>query len=380
MSNELDNTFMRQAIALAKQGQFSARPNPMVGCVIVANGQVVGRGAHLQCGQAHAEINALAEAKEKAQGATAYVTLEPCSHTGKTGPCVLALINAGIKKVVIALLDPNPLVNGKGCQMLKAAGIEVINEVLPHEARSLNAGFFSRMTRQRPYVRVKMGMSLDGKTAMQNGQSQWITSEQSREDVQQWRARSGAIVTTAKTLIKDNCRLTLRDFEGSQHIIPPLRIVLDRNLESPTNSQLFSLPGKVVMVISSQVPSSTINAWLDKVPSDEVECIGLPLKNQHIDFGVLLDWLAEVEVNEVLVEAGAELVGALLEDALVDELLVYVAPKLLGSNTKGMAHLASIQQLEQHIKGEFLSLDRIGPDIRLTVALSDFARAYHDHS
>jgi len=380
MNNELDSAYMRQAITLAKQGQFGARPNPMVGCVIVANGHVVGQGAHLQCGQAHAEINALAQAKEKAQGATAYVTLEPCSHTGKTGPCAEALIKAGIKKVVIGTVDPNPLVKGKGIEILQRRGIEVVTGVLAHEARSLNPGFFSRIQRQKPYVRVKVGMSLDGKTAMQNGQSQWITSEQSRKDVQQWRARSGAIVTTFATLVKDNCRLTLRDLEGIDEIIPPIRVVIDRNLESPATSQLFSLPGKVVMVVSDKVSSSTINAWLEKVPSDDVECIGLPLKNQHVDISVLLDWLAETEVNDLLVEAGAEFVGALLEDGLVDELLVYVAPKLLGSNTKGMAHLSSIQQLEAHIKGEFLSLEKIGPDIRLTVAVSDFARAHHDHS
>ncbi|MGE3318276.1 MAG: bifunctional diaminohydroxyphosphoribosylaminopyrimidine deaminase/5-amino-6-(5-phosphoribosylamino)uracil reductase RibD [Candidatus Berkiella sp.] len=380
MSNELDITYMRQAIALANQGQFSARPNPMVGCVIVADGQVVGQGSHLQCGQAHAEINALAQAKEKAKGATAYVTLEPCAHTGKTGPCVDALIEAGIQKVVIATLDPNPLVKGKGIEKLQLAGIEVVTFVLAEQARELNLGFFSRMQRQKPYVRVKIGMSLDGKTAMQNGQSQWITSEESRTDVQQWRAKSGAIVTTLTTLVADNCRLTLRDIEGIDEIKAPLRVVIDTQLQSPVTSQLFSLPGKVVVVVSDKVPNSTINEWLDKVPSDEVECIGLPLKDQHIDFSVLLDWLAEYEVNDLLVEAGAEFVGGLLQNALVDELLVYVAPKILGSNARGMADLPMIQQLEEHLKGKYLAVERIGPDLRLRVALSDFARVHHDHS
>jgi len=377
MANEMDNTYMRQAIALARQGEFNARPNPMVGCVIVANGQVVGQGSHLQCGEAHAEVNALKEAATQAHGATAYVTLEPCAHTGRTGPCIDALIRAGIKRVVIATLDPHPLVCGKGMKALEAAGISVTEGVMTSEAKSLNPGFFSRIMRQKPYVRVKLGMSLDAKVAMQNGQSQWITSSAARQDVQRFRASSGAILTTSDTLLQDNCRLTVREIAG---VSTPLRVVIDTHLKSPSSSLLFREPGKVVVAVSEKVPAATIEDWLQAANASDVDCIGLPLYQQHVDFSVLLDWLAENEVNDLFVEAGAHFVGAILQAGLVDELLVYIAPKLLGNNTIAMANLPNIQQLSEHINGEYIDVDKVGPDVRLRIVLSDFARAHHDHS
>lgn len=377
IDNKQDNTYMSQALELARQGEFFARPNPMVGCVIVANSQVVGQGSHLRCGEAHAEINALNQAGSLSVGATAYVTLEPCVHTGRTGPCVDALIQAGIKRVVIATLDPNPLVCGKGIKALEAAGISITQGVMAKEAKSLNPGFFSRITRQRPYVRAKLGMSLDAKVAMQNGQSQWITSIESRKDVQRWRALSGAILTTSATLAQDNCRLTVRDVAG---VTTPLRVVIDTHLKSPSNSQLFREPGKVVVAVSEKVPAALIDDWLHAVDSSEVDCVGLPLLKQHVDFTVLLNWLAGNEVNDVFVEAGGHFLGALLQEGLVDELLVYVAPKLMGNNTIGMANLPQIQQLDEHINGEYIEVDKVGKDIRLRIALSDFARLHHDHS
>ena len=377
-ASEQDILYMRQAIALARQGEFTARPNPMVGCVIVANSEIVGQGSHLQCGEAHAEINALKQAANAAKGATAYVTLEPCAHVGRTGPCVDALIQAGIKRVVIATQDPNPLVSGKGIKALEAAGILVTQGVLSHEAKSLNPGFFSRMQRQMPYVRVKLGMSLDAKVAMNDGQSQWITSSEARFDVQKWRAKSAAILTTSSTLLQDNCRLTVREIEG---VVTPLRVVLDTHLKSPPNSQLFCEPGKVVVAVSEKVSANKIDDWLQAVNSSDVDCIGLPLDSeQHVDFSVLLAWLADNDVNDLLVEAGGHFLGALLEAGLVDELLVYVAPKLLGNNTVSMANLPNIHTLSEHINGEYIDIDKIGPDIRLRIALSEFARLQHAHS
>lgn len=374
---EHDNDFMRQAIALAKQGQFGAHPNPLVGCVIVANGKVVGQGSHLQCGEAHAEIHALHDAGDAAKGATAYVTLEPCAHTGKTGPCYEALIQAGITRVVIANRDPNPLVNGKGIAALIAAGIAVTTDCLTFEAMSLNPGFFSRIQRQRPYVRVKLGMSLDAKVAMSNGESQWITSPQARQDAHVWRAKSGAILTTYPTLAKDDCRLTARDLENVRQ---PMRVVLDSQLQSQPQSAMFAEEGNTIVVVSEKLSATSINEWLLDVGYTNVDCIGLPQIGQHIDMNVLLAWLADVEINDLLIEAGAHFVGALIEQGLVDELLVYVAPKLLGNNTIAMANLPAIAHLYEHINGKFIDVDKIGPDVRLRIALSDFARAHHDHS
>lgn len=378
MSNTtLDHEFMRQAIALAKQGEFAAHPNPLVGCVIVSDGKVVGQGSHLRCGEAHAEIHALNEAGEAAKGATAYVTLEPCAHTGRTGPCYEALIKAGVKRVVVANKDPNPLVNGKGIAALTAAGIAVETDCLALEAMRLNPGFFSRIQRQKPYVRVKLGMSLDAKVAMSNGESQWITSPQARQDVHLWRARSGAILTTYATLAKDDCRLTVRGIENTKQ---PMRVVVDQHLQSSPQSAMFAESGNTTVVVADSFPVESIKEWLLDVGYANVDCVGLPLQNQHIDMNVLLAWLADLEINDVLIEAGAHFVGALLAQGWVDELLVYVAPKLLGNNTIGMAHLPAIQQLAEHINGEYIDVEQIGPDVRLRIALSDFARAHHDHS
>lgn len=374
---EIDNKYMHQAIQLAMQGEFNARPNPLVGCVIVANGQVVGQGSHLRCGEAHAEIHALKQAARLALGATAYVTLEPCAHTGKTGPCVAALIAAGIQRVVIATLDPNPLVAGSGIAALEAAGVTVTTDVLAKEALSLNPGFFSRMTLQKPYVRAKLGMSLDGKVAMQNGESQWITSFEARQDAQKWRARSGAILTTSATLRQDDCQLTVREIENVE---PPHRVIIDRQLQSPPTSQLFSLPGKTTVVVAESLPTAMIDGWVQAVGNDDVECIGLPLNKQHIDFNILLAWLAQMQINDLLIEAGGHFVGALLQAQLIDELLIYMAPKLLGNQTISMADLPAISHLNEHIRGEFLCVDKIGSDLRLRIALSDFARTHHDHS
>lgn len=368
-----DRDFMKKAIALAKQGEFTARPNPIVGCVIVRENEIVGSGYHRQAGTPHAECHAIVEAGTKAMGATCYVTLEPCVHQGRTGPCVQALLAAGIKKVIAASLDPNPQVSGKGLQALREAGVEVAYGLLQEEARALNLGFFSRMLRQKPYVRAKIAMSLDGRIAMGSGESQWITDTAAREEAHLWRARCGAIVTGSQTVIRDNCRLTVRHEKIT--FLPPLRVIIDSQLRVPANAAIFQQPGKTIIAVSERISLSQQNAWISQLPenSSEVACIALPEKEGHVDVAILLQWLGEQEINEVMLEAGAKLTGALLQKGLVDECLIFIAPKFLGSDALGMAHLPGITKLKDHIRGNFVGVTSLGTDLLLMVRLNDFA-------
>ncbi|MBN9288608.1 MAG: riboflavin biosynthesis protein RibD [Gammaproteobacteria bacterium 39-13] len=379
--SNIDFDFMRQALALAALGQYTAHPNPRVGCILVKEGHIVGQGCHWQTGCAHAEVNALQDAKGEGVGATCYVTLEPCAHVGRTPPCIHALIEAKIKKVVIATLDPNPKVAGKGVRALEAAGIEVVVGVLQQEAQSLNKGFFSRMQRQRPYVRGKIGMSLDGRVAMANGESQWITSVDSRADVQYWRARSGAILTGSQTVKQDNCRLTVRQMKTLDlpeiSFQQPLRVIVDSKLSISAQAEIFCQPGRTVVATTSTLCSSKQKEWINALPlahRSQVECIALAEKENHVDLLALMHWLGEREINDVLVETGPTLMGALLQQGLIDELLLYIAPKLLGSEAKGMIHIPGISKLADHIAGAFAEMEQVGSDLRLVVKLSDFAR------
>lgn len=323
---------MAQAIRLAEGGRYTARPNPCVGCVIVKDGVIIGQGFHYRAGEGHAEVNALASVQGRAAGATVYVTLEPCSHHGKTGPCADALISAQIARVVYAMEDPNPLVAGRGFEKLRAAGIEVVGPVLQNEARALNRGFLKRMERRRPYVRCKMAMSLDGRTAMKSGESKWITSPKARADVQRLRAQSSAIVTGIDSVLVDNSSLILREEElmlanvNDVVALQPLRVVVDSHLRLPKDAYLVRHPYPLLVVYADDLDESRLAGW----PS-HVEFLHLPNREGRVDLSKLLDILAERQCNEVLVEAGPRLAGQFLRKGLLDEIVVYMAPKLMGS-------------------------------------------------
>lgn len=380
----LDQTFMQEALALAQKGQFTAHPNPRVGCVIVRDQKVVGRGLHWQAGTPHAECHALVEANTLAKEATCYVTLEPCVHQGRTGPCVQALIDAGIKRVVFAVSDPNPLMRGKGAQALRDAGIEVVEGILAKEAQDLNKGFFSRMQRHKPFVRAKIAMSLDGRTAMANGESQWITSDVARQDAHLWRARSGAILTTSQTLNVDDCRLTARDIPEQE--LPagigfqqPLRVVIDSHLRSNPLALMFKQEGKTIIAISESVSAAKKAAWLSSCKNDNVTCLALPLKQGSIDIESLLLWLGQQEINDLLIEAGPTFVGSLMQHQFIDELLVYIAPKFLGHGAREMLTLPGLSKLSDHIAGKFMNVSPMGPDLCITIALQNL-EVKHAHS
>ena len=333
-----DQTYMAQALRLAEQGLYSTHPNPRVGCVIVAGKQVVGEGWHMRAGEPHAEVHALRQAGALAQGATAYVTLEPCSHHGLTPPCAEALAKAGVQRVVIAMQDPNPQVAGRGIAHLRAQGIEVdlLDGELSTAARTLNCGFVKRMQQGLPFVRLKLAMSLDGRTAMASGESQWITGPAARADVQSLRARSSAIITGAETVMTDNARLTVRAKElplsAEQRALalsrPPLRIVIDGRLRVPTDMAFFSA-GPVLVVTYQNPPADTA----------DINYLQVPELNGHIDLQALLPELAQRGINELMVEAGPQLAGAFMQAGLVDELYIYMAAMLLGSNAQPLMQL-----------------------------------------
>ncbi|HEX5123135.1 MAG TPA: bifunctional diaminohydroxyphosphoribosylaminopyrimidine deaminase/5-amino-6-(5-phosphoribosylamino)uracil reductase RibD [Rhodanobacteraceae bacterium] len=349
-----DERHMRRALALAERGLFSTQPNPRVGCVIAHGETIVGEGWHVRAGEPHAEPIALRAAGEHARGATAYVTLEPCAHHGRTPPCADALIEAGVTRVVAATSDPNPKAVG-GLARLRAAGIEVASGLLGNEARALNVGFFSRIERCRPWVRVKIAASLDGRTALANGESKWITSEAARDDVQRWRARSSAILTGIGTELADDPRLTVRlDVD----CIAPLRVILDSTLRTPADSH----------VLDGGAPTLIIHAR-DARPSDgrfdRVERLAVDGENGRLDLDAVLVELARREVNELQVEAGPILTGAFLAAGLVDELLLYLAPKLLGDSAQPMARLPVLSALADAATMTLVEQSTCGPDLRL---------------
>lgn len=364
-----DQLFMARALRLAEKGLWTTDPNPRVGCVIVSNGKIVGEGWHEVTGEAHAEIHALNQAKEQAHGATCYVTLEPCCHHGRTPPCTDALIKAGIARVVVAMTDPNPIVASKGIEQLLKAGIAVDTGVLSNEAELLNAGFFKRMRYERPFVRCKLGMSLDGRTAMASGESQWITSQDARRDVQALRARSSAVMTGAGTVLADNPKLTVRENELPLHmpkpkkIRQPIRVVVDVHLSMPLDAQMLKLAGKTVIFTASE--NEYLKAALQQVG---VEVITLPRTKHGIDLAVMCKTLAtEYEVNEVLLETGATLGGAMLREKLIDEIVLYIAPMFMGNNARALFNLPHIKSLGQHIPLEIKDIRAIGRDWRVTV-------------
>lgn len=353
---------MQQALALARRSIGVSDPNPRVGCVIVSadGARVLGAGFTQPAGQAHAEIQALREAQAQGndvRGATAYVTLEPCSHQGRTGPCCDAISAAGIAKVVAAVGDPNPLVGGQGFARLRAAGIAV--EVGPgaQEMRELNIGFFSRMLRRQPWVRMKIAASLDGQTALGNGQSQWITGEAARADGHAWRARAGAILTGIGTVLEDNPRLDVRLAPVQRQ---PALVVIDSRLQTPPDAALFQ-PGRQVLVYAAQdLPQA--RAALQARGATVVLQPGGP--GGKVDLRAVLADLGQREINELHVEAGFKLNGSLVREGLVDEFLLYLAPKLLGTG-QGMVNIGPLQRLEEAVELEFRDLERVGGDLRL---------------
>ena len=354
---------MARALELARQGLYSAAPNPRVGCVIASGEQLLGEGFHARTGGPHAEIEALAAAGERARGATVYLGLEPCSHEGRTPPCTEALIAAGVGRVVAALEDPNPRVAGGGFEALRRAGIETAVGLMAEEARALNAGFISRMARGRPRLTVKLGASLDGRIAMASGESKWITGAAAREDVQRLRGRSCAVLTGVGTVLADDPRLDLRLPEAQTRGRQPLRVVLDRGLRTPPEARMLAPPGRVLLFTRGDRLESPAAAAL-RAAGAELE--SLPPGGAESALEALLARLAARECNEVLVEAGPALAGAFVAAGLVDRLVIYVAPVLLGSDARGMFALPGLTRMSERLQWRFSDVRAIGEDLRIT--------------
>jgi len=393
MFSASDSEYMAQALSLAGQGLNSTSPNPRVGCVLVRDEKIVGRGWHLRAGEPHAEVLALRETGGAARGTTAYVTLEPCNHVGRTPPCTDALIAAGVSRVVMAMQDPNPLVSGKGAERLRAAGIVVEGGLMEAAARELNIGFVSRMTRGTPWVRSKIAMSLDGRTALANGVSQWITGAEARRDVQHWRARSCAVLTGINTVLADDAQLNVRDIETTRQ---PLRVVLDSRLRIPLDAKILqSLPSPADGITSdfagavsqlSRMASSSIRrvggegkvliytAVQDVEKIFALEKLGVTVcvlanAQGRVDLPAMLKDLAQRGINEVLVEAGSILNGTLLQANLVDELVLYLAPQLLGDTARGMASLGELIKLDQRVELQWQDVRQVGNDLCVLVKI-----------
>lgn len=360
-----DEIYMARALKLAARGRFTTHPNPNVGCVIVKEGEIVGEGYHHRAGEPHAEVHALRMAGEKAKGATAYVTLEPCSHHGRTPPCCDALIAAGVSRVVAAMQDPNPQVAGRGLYRLQQAGIDVSHGLMMREVEALNKGFLKRMRTGFPYVQLKLGASLDGRTAMASGESQWITSPQARRDVQRLRVQSHAILTSSATVLADDPQLTVRWTElddATQAVYPqdtlrqPVRIVIDSQNRVTPEHRIVQQPGET---------------WFARTKDDSrqwpetVRTLLVPEHNGHLDLVVLMMLLGKQQINSLWVEAGPTLAGALLQAGVVDELIVYVAPTLLGNDARGLCVLPGLELLSQAPKFTFNEIRRVGPDVCL---------------
>lgn len=350
---------MALALRLAEQGLYSTQPNPRVGCVIVKNQQIIGQGAHLKAGEPHAEVFALRAAGINAQGADAYVTLEPCNHYGRTPPCVDALIQAGIKRVVVAMQDPNPLVAGEGIKRLQAQGIQVEVGLMGKEALALNPGFISQMTRGMPYVRSKIAASLDGRTALNNGKSQWITGEAARKDVQHWRAQAGTIITGIGTVLMDDPTMNVRLDNVTRQ---PLRIIVDSQLRTPLNCNMLNSIEQSPVLIVYATDANERHAALSATGA---QLLYLPNAQAQVDLTALLEHLAKNNVNEILLEAGQGLNGAFLNAGLIDEFIYYYAPKLMGSNAQGMLAIPALTEMSQAIDLEILDIRLLGSDLRL---------------
>lgn len=367
--SQADHRHMARALQLAQQGLYTTDPNPRVGCVIVRDDEIVGEGFHLRAGEPHAEIHALNAAGTRAQGATAYVTLEPCSHSGRTGPCAVALCEARVARVVIAMIDPNPQVSGRGVQILEQAGIDVAVGLLESEARALNPGFIKRMALKRPFVRLKMAMSLDGRTAMGSGESQWITGPEARTQVQRLRARSSAILSGVESLIMDDSRLTLRadqlQLDNADEVVrrQPLRVILDTHLRLPLAAACLREPGRTLVLTTPDHAEEK----RQRLTQAGAEVLVLPAGSDgRIDLVAMLQWLAEKEqVNELLVETGATLAGAMLDAALIDELQLFVAPTLLGGEARPLFALPGLSRMADQRRLIIHDMRAVGRDWRI---------------
>ncbi len=347
-----DLFWMRRAIELARLGQYSTKPNPNVGCVIVKDAQLLGEGHHPRAGQPHAEVFALRQAGEQARGATAYVTLEPCAHYGRTPPCAKALVDAGVVKVVVACPDPNPLVAGKGVQILKDAGIQVDVGVAEAEARQLNLGFLKAMATGMPYVRLKVASSLDGRTAMASGESKWITGTAARADVQHWRAISAAVLTGIDTVLADDCLLNVRHLAGvddTHSVVQPKRIILDRQGRLPVSAQILQQPETVMVMGPYRAELAALGV---------IQLAVQPLAT------LLAKLVQQHQIYDVLVEAGATLSTAFLQEGWVDEVISYVAPTLLGRSARTMFN-AEFEQMAEQLRFKLYDVTQLGDDVRL---------------
>ncbi len=351
-----DHRWMARALELAERGLFTTTPNPRVGCVIVRDGRCVGEGWHVRAGEPHAEVHALAMAGEAARGATAYVTLEPCSHHGRTPPCAEALVRAGVGRVVAAMEDPNPLVAGRGLARLREAGIATLSGVLEAEARELNLGFVSRMTRGRPWLRLKAAATLDGKTALENGVSQWITGDDARRDAHRWRARSCAVLTGIGTVRDDDPQLNVRAIPTDRQ---PLRIVVDARLDTPLNAKL--LDGGPVLIAGAIDDPARIAALRHR----GADVVILPNQGGKVDLPALLAELGRRGINEVLAESGFKLNGSLLREGCVDELILYLAPALVGDAARGLFNLPALESLADKRRLAFRDVRLVGGDLRI---------------
>lgn len=359
--------WMAKAIQLAKKGRYTTHPNPRVGCVLVKDQQIIGQGFHVKAGEGHAEVNALADAKHDAVGATAYVTLEPCSHQGKTPPCADALIKAGVARVVYGMQDPNPEVSGNGLAKIKKAGIEIIGPILESDCEALNPGFIKRMREGLPYVRVKLAMSMDGRTAMESGESQWITDSAARLDVQRLRAQSDAIVTGIGSVLADNPSMTVRIDNDDQEADPksvrqPIRVVMDTALSIlPEAKILYPANQAWVFSVEEEVEAEHLELLTKK---GVTVCFAPRGEDGRLDLLDAMEQLADAGINEVLLEAGAELAGGFLEAGLIDEIIVYMAPKLLGSSARPLFKLP-LDVMDEAVDLTLKSVRQVGQDVRL---------------
>ncbi|MDZ7754422.1 MAG: bifunctional diaminohydroxyphosphoribosylaminopyrimidine deaminase/5-amino-6-(5-phosphoribosylamino)uracil reductase RibD [Gammaproteobacteria bacterium] len=366
MAASHDYQYMARALQLARRGLYTTDPNPRVGCVLVNGGDVVGEGWHERAGEPHAEIHALGQAGERARGATAYVTLEPCAHHGRTPPCVNALVDAGVARVVTTMEDPNALVAGSGNKYLREQGIQVDCGIMAHEAVALNPGFIKRMKTGLPYVRCKMGASLDGRSAMASGESKWITGPDARQDVQRLRARSSAVMTGIGTVLADDPSLNVRagdigEPEPAGGWRQPLRVIVDPRLSTPVDARILAQPGETL--IATTADDEDIMEILTKAGAQVIRFPGSP---DHVDLPAVLRHLAKLEVNEVLLETGAILSGAMVCAGLVDELVVYMAPVLMGDKARGLFRTPEMDRMEDSIRLDITDLRAVGDDWRIT--------------